>query len=92
MPTKAKGGKKQRKFGRNSDYCKTYAMAGVEEKNRKRKMRFHLRRNPGDLQAVNRFEQTFGKVADIGLVSRGYDLARRYQIRKMAQAPKNLPS
>lgn len=88
----AKEGKKQRKFGRNSDYCKTYKMAGVEDKNRKRKMRRHLRRNPGDLQSANRFETAFGKVADIGLVARGYDLARRYQKRKMSQVPKNLTS
>lgn len=78
----AKEGKKQRKFGRNADYCKTYSMAGVEDKNRKRKMRRHLRRNPGDVQSKNRYEQSYGKVADIGLVERGYELARRYQIKR----------
>lgn len=83
---KQKEGKKQRKFGRNTDYCKTYSMAGVEDKNRRRKMRRHMRRNPGDLQNKTRFESTFGKVVDVGLASRGYKLARRYLIPKRKSA------
>lgn len=75
--TKKQGGKKQRKFGRNADYCKTYSMAGIEEKNRKRRMRRHLRRNPLDLQNAKRYEQTYGKVVDIGLTSRGQYLRDR---------------
>jgi hypothetical protein len=62
---KAKKGKKQRKFGRNAQYCATYAAAGIEARNAKRKLRRHLRRQPDDTQALRAFVQLGGKEAAI---------------------------
>lgn len=58
--TKAKGGKKNRKLGRNSVACKRYANEGRELKNRLRKMRKHLRRNKTDAQNLAAFKKFGG--------------------------------
>jgi len=47
-----KKGKKNRKWGRNASYCKFYRDAGLQERNRARRIRRHLKRYPGDKQAV----------------------------------------
>lgn len=71
-----KGGKKNRKYGRNADYCKLYSGAGLDEAHCKKRMQRHLRRNPNDQYNATRYEQTFGKVQDIGLTARGKRLAQ----------------
>lgn len=42
---KAKGGKKNRKYGRNKAFCERYAKEGREKKNLIRRLRTRIRRN-----------------------------------------------
>ena len=46
-----KGGKKNRKHGRNRANCERYRREGRREKNKVRKLRNYVRRNPNDTQA-----------------------------------------
>lgn len=45
---KPKGGRKNRKWGRNKDWCKAYAARGQREKNKVVRLRKHLKSNPND--------------------------------------------
>ncbi len=47
---KAKGGKKNRKFGNNKKFCTRYLAENRELTNRKRKVKKHLSRHPDDAQ------------------------------------------
>ena len=53
------GGKNNRKYGRNSAFCKMYKDRGTREINKKRKMRRHLKRFPEDTQAIERAKGLF---------------------------------
>lgn len=48
---KAKGGRKNRKYGRNVDFCKKYALEGRRAKNKRKKINRHLKKHEGDTQA-----------------------------------------
>lgn len=60
-----------RKYGRNKDACKAYRAAGRDERNRKRRMRRHLRDNPSDMSVRREFEKTYGLASSHGLSARG---------------------
>lgn len=60
-----------RKYGRNKDACKAYRAAGRDVRNRKRRMRRHLRANPRDMAVRREFEKTYGLAAAHGLSARG---------------------
>lgn len=60
-----------RKHGRNSDYCKVYTAAGLQEKNHKRRLRRHLTRYPHDVQAIERYEKSYGFHTEIKIVCNG---------------------
>jgi hypothetical protein len=47
-----KKGKKNRKHGRNKKVCEQYRREGRQEKNRKRRIRRHLKRHPDDRVAL----------------------------------------
>jgi hypothetical protein len=49
---KYKGGKKHRKIGRTQKYCDYYRQAGLQEKNRIRRIKRHLRKHPEDAAAL----------------------------------------
>ena len=49
--------KKCAKAGRNSTKCQRYALRRTALKNKLRKLRKHLRRQPGDLAAVANLER-----------------------------------
>ena len=51
MVEKAKKTKKQRKHGRNSVYCKVYAITHRREKNKIRRLKKHLIHHPLDKTA-----------------------------------------
>lgn len=72
-----KKGGKNRKYGRMEKWCAVYESSGRAEKNRKRRMQYHLRRNPGDQKAISRYEQTFGNASSVGLAAKGRKIARR---------------
>jgi hypothetical protein len=54
-------GKKNRKYGKNSKYCKLYRDLGLRERNRLRRMRRHIRKNPNDTVTYQRFFSFGGK-------------------------------
>jgi len=55
-----------------------YAMGPARtETNKKKRVRKQVRANPFDLQAIARYEQTFGRASDLGLNARGRKLKRR---------------
>lgn len=58
-----------RKIGNNKEACKAYKAAGRDERNRKRRMRRHLRDNPNDDAGRREFEKQFS--GGVGLSSRG---------------------
>lgn len=72
----------ERKYGRNKDACKAYRAAGRDERNRKRRMRRHLRANPNDKAVRRQFEKTYGPADSHGLCARGR--------RKQAQARRTM--
>jgi len=43
-----KGGKKNRKHGRNKVWCAQYRMRGTRERNKIRKLKRHLKKYPND--------------------------------------------
>lgn len=47
-----KQGKKNRKVGRNSDYCKYYASTHRRERNKLEKLKKHLQKFPNDKGAL----------------------------------------
>lgn len=47
-----KGGKKNRKYGRNKTVCERYSREGREEKNKARRLRRHLKKYPEDGEAT----------------------------------------
>ena len=59
MATQKKGGKKGRKVGRNEARCKRYRVQNRREKNKLRRMRKHVLRNPEDTAAKEALE-TYG--------------------------------
>ena len=75
---KAKGCVKLRRCSKFKTYYK--AQTFQTDKNKRRKLRKHIRSNPGDLQAIHAHEQVlnFGAVRDIGLTQRGKELEKRY--------------
>ena len=48
---KDKGGK-NKKYGRNKDWCATYRARQTREKNRVRRLRRHIKNFPNDAQAI----------------------------------------
>lgn len=50
---KAKGGKKNRKHGRNKKSCERYRLEGRAGKNKTRRLKRHAKRHPNDSQAVS---------------------------------------
>lgn len=48
---KQKGGKKNRKHGRNKKQCELYRNQQTREKNKARRLKKHLSRHPGDIGA-----------------------------------------
>lgn len=58
------------------------AQFGLTDRNKKRKLRRHIRDNPQDLKAIQRYEQTMGKASDLGVSGRA---ARR--LMRNAQLP-----
>jgi len=50
-----KGGKKNRKYGRNQNFCTSYKALATELRNKKRKLRRHMKNYPNDLQAAKAF-------------------------------------
>lgn len=71
-----------RKYGRNKDVCKAYKSARRDERNRKRRMRRHLRDNPQDLSVRREFEKTYGLAASHGLSGRGKRKQKRAERSK----------
>jgi hypothetical protein len=49
-----KSGKKNRKHGRNKDFCQGYARSHQQEKNQIRSLRRHLKKHPEDGIAAGR--------------------------------------
>ena len=47
-PKKAKKSKKQRKVGRNANYCKAYRLSRRRERNKLIRLEKHLKRFPAD--------------------------------------------
>ncbi len=47
-----KGGKTQRKYGRNRPWCRAYRLRNQRERNKLRKLRRHLLKFPGDDCAI----------------------------------------
>ena len=45
---KAKSGKKQRKYGRNANYCKMYAITHRRERNKLKQLKKHIARFVND--------------------------------------------
>lgn len=90
---KKKGGS-NKKFGRNEDACKAYTAGGMQEKNQKRRVRRHLLQNPGDKQSVAKFEQRWGLVSEIHVVSGGVvqprSISRRAERKAARKADKGL--
>jgi hypothetical protein len=80
---KAKG----RKIGRNRKHQATvYAAQMRDERNRKRRMRRHLRRNPQDTRGAEDYVKQFGgKLFDWGLDGHGRKLNERFLEKFQAQ-------
>lgn len=57
-----------RKHGSNSEYCKVYSAAGLQEKNQKRRVRRHLLDHPNDSQAITVYERAWGLASDIRVI------------------------
>lgn len=55
-PQKAKKSKKQRKVGRNAEYCRFYAATHRREKNKAVRLKKHLARFPADRCALKALE------------------------------------
>lgn len=53
-PQKAKGGKKNRKVGRSKTYCQWYRNHNIREKNKVRKLRKHVKRQPNERVGLQR--------------------------------------
>lgn len=53
---------------RKSHYA---AQFGLTDRNKKRKLRRHLRDFPNDVQAVKKWEQAWGPAKDLGVTGRG---------------------
>lgn len=51
------GSKKNRKVGRNANWCKWYAATHRRERNMAKRIKKHLTRFPADLVAVNRLKE-----------------------------------
>lgn len=78
---KSSSGGKNKKYGRNEAWCKGYASAGTELRNRKRRMLRHMRNNPGCNETRTRYEALFGKVPGLELAGKGRRVARRALVR-----------
>lgn len=74
---------KNKKYGRMKTVCKQYLSEGKQEKNRKRRMKRHLRKNPDDVAGRVEFEKSHGK-ADWPLTCQGRRKLKR--AKKLAQA------
>ena len=72
---------KGRKIGRNRKHQSTlYASGGRYERNKKRRMRRHMRDNPSDVFVRIRFERIgYGLASSHGLSSQGRRKLDRYQ-------------
>lgn len=46
-------GRKGRKVGRNAIYCKQRVTMGIDLKNKKRRMKRHIKKYPGDISAAS---------------------------------------
>ena len=63
MTTKQKQGGGNRKHGRNQKDCTAYTAMGTRERNKQRKIRRHIKRNPKDTDAMNRLRAFFANKA-----------------------------
>lgn len=61
MAESSKKGKKNRKHGRNKDYCKAYFVSGRREKNKAKKLAKHIARHPNDPCANRALEKVGGR-------------------------------
>jgi hypothetical protein len=67
---------KPKKAGKKKGY---YAVQfGRTDDNKKRKLRRHIRSNPGDKQAIVHHEKKLGKVDNLGPTSKGRKLIARH--------------
>jgi hypothetical protein len=62
-----------KKGGQNKEVCKVYKAESRKEKNRRRRMRRHIRNHPNDAQAKNLFGQG---AESLGFSARGRRLLR----------------
>lgn len=80
MPAQQKARAKGRKIGRNKKHqAAVYLATRRMEKNAKRRLRRHVRSNPGDASAARTYAKTFGPVEPLGLSGRGQKLQRRIE-------------
>ena len=56
MATKS-GAKKQQKFGRNGRWCAGYTLRGQRLKNKRKKLKRHIKHYPEDNQAIKALEK-----------------------------------
>lgn len=47
------------------------AQFGITDRNKRRRIKRHVRANPNDTKAIKRYEETYGKVSEVGLSSKG---------------------
>lgn len=73
--------RKGKKLRRCTAASKAYykVQFGKTDANKKKRMQKHLRAQPDDLQAIQRYEMTFGHAKDLGLSCAG----RRQQMRRI---------
>jgi hypothetical protein len=80
VPEQQKARAKGRKIGRNRKHQATiYRATDRANKNRKRRMRRHLRNHPSDEQGAALYEREYGGIAHIGVTAR----ASRREYRKL---------
>jgi hypothetical protein len=93
---KAKGGKKNRKLGRNVNYCKTYSLGGLEAKNQKRRMARAIRLFPENKSLISDFDRIFGPGSSkvvlanrtAAQIGRAAARAHRKKLREQYRKPK----
>lgn len=57
MASGSAGSNKNRKVGRNANYCKMYSLSHRYERNKAKKLKRHLKRFPGDVCASARLKE-----------------------------------
>lgn len=62
MAKSSKQGGKNKKYGRMEKWCQAYRAGNQELRNRLRRMRRHLRNNPGDNTNLAHYKELGGKI------------------------------